>query len=138
MKKIIILFSLFSATFLNSCSKIETEIDLLPIDYLTAGNIKTWKLSYYTENGQDRMLDCLSDDTFIFRKKEGKYEWIKGPKVCVGGDKDLVFDFKLSPDAKTLDISGSEYKINKLDINTLEIERHFSNSIQILGYSINK
>lgn len=133
MNKISILLATIS--MLTACSPIEKEIQLMPIDYLTAGQTKTWKLTQFKNADIDQLADCLKDDKFTFRKKDSKYEWSKGESKCYTEDTDAVFDFKLSADGSTLVINEYEYKVNRLDINNLEIEIILNGHKQILGYS---
>lgn len=133
MKKISILLATIS--LITSCIPIEKEIQLMPIDYLTAGQAKTWKLIRFKNAEIDQLVDCLKDDTFTFKKKEGKYDWSKGENKCYTEDKDAVFDFKLAADGSTLVINEYEYKVNRLDINNLEIEIVLNGHKQILEYA---
>lgn len=133
MKKISLLLATIS--LITACTPIEKEIQLMPIDYLTAGQTKTWKLTQFKNAGTDQLVDCLKDDTFTFRKKEGKYEWSKGESKCYTEDTDAVFDFKLTADGSTLVINEYEYKVNRLDITTLEIEILLNGHTQVLTYS---
>ncbi|MCP9766774.1 hypothetical protein EGI22_02565 [Lacihabitans sp. LS3-19] len=134
MKKILFLFSMLS--IFASCSSIEKEIELLPIDYLTAGNYKIWQLKSYTVNGVDQLSDCLRDDTFIFNKKIGTYDWKKGDVLCSDADTDISFNFSLSQDGTIMTINEYDYKVNKLDIKNLELEITLNGHVQILTYSI--
>jgi len=133
MKKISLLLATIS--LITACTPIEKEIQLMPIDYLTAGQTKTWKLTQFKNAGMDQLVDCLKDDTFTFNKKEGKYDWTKGESKCYTEDTDAVFDFKLNTDGSTLVINEYEYKVNLLDLNNLEIEIVLNGHTQILGYS---
>ncbi len=120
MKKITI-FACIVLILLNfSCEK-ETELDLVPIDYLTAGNMKTWKLSYYKEKGKDVLLDCYKDDTFYFNKKTKLYSWNINEIKCFDNDSNQSFPFEISEDNKSLKINGFDYKVNKLEINSLKL-----------------
>ncbi len=116
-----------------SCEK-ETELDLVPIDYLTAGNMKTWKLSYYREKGKDVLLDCYKDDTFYFNKKTKLYSWNINEIKCFDNDSNQSFPFEISEDNKSLKINGFDYKVNKLEINSLEIEIEIGSNFIELGY----
>lgn len=133
MKKISMLLATIS--LITACTPIEKEIQLMPIDYLTAGQAKTWKLTRFKNAEIDQLVDCLKDDTFTFRKKESKYDWSKGENKCYTEDKDAIFDFKLAADGSTLVINEYEYKVNRLDINNLEIEIVLNGHKQILEYS---
>jgi hypothetical protein len=133
MKKI----SLFLVTLLitASCTSFEKEIQLMPIDYLTAGNTKIWKLTQFKNADIDQLTDCIKDDTFIFKKKTGQYEWKKGESKCYSEDLDALFNYKLTADGTTLTINEYEYKVNRLDMKTLEIEIVLNGHKQVLGYS---
>ncbi len=126
---------LATISLITACTPIEKEIQLMPIDYLTAGQAKTWKLTRFKNAEIDQLVDCLKDDAFTFRKKESKYDWSKGENKCYTEDKDAVFDFKLAADGSTLVINEYEYKVNRLDINNLEIEIVLNGHKQILEYS---
>lgn len=126
---------LATISLITACTPIEKEIQLMPIDYLTAGQAKTWKLTRFKNAEIDQLVDCLKDDTFTFRKKESKYDWSKGENKCYTEDKDAIFDFKLAADGSTLVINEYEYKVNRLDINNLEIEIVLNGHKQILEYS---
>jgi len=125
----------FAGSILWSCTPIEKEVQLMPIDYLTAGNAKTWQLVQFRNADVDQLTDCLKDDTFTFHKKSNKYDWIKGEKKCYGEDVDTSFDYKLTVDGSLLTINGYEYKVNALDIGTLEIEIVLNGHKQILTYA---
>lgn len=134
MKKNLILFSVLS--ILTSCSRIEKEIDLLPIDYLTAGSSKIWQLKSYTVNGINQISDCFDDDTFIFDKKEKTYDWKKGNILCYPSDTDIKFTFSLAQDGTKITINGFDFKVNQLGMKTLELENTLINGhIQSLTYS---
>ncbi len=133
MKKIVIIFSILS--IFTSCTIIEKEIDLLPIDHLTQGGFKIWQLKSLTINGIDQISDCFGDDTFIFDKKEGSYDWKKGDILCNDADSDVKFTFSLSNDGTTLTINEFVFKVNKLSMKTLEIEITLNEHIQIWTYS---
>lgn len=107
----------------------------MPIDYLTAGNAKNWKLVQFRNADIDQLSDCLKDDIFSFHKKSGKYDWSKGDIKCFEGDQDISFDYKLTVDGSKLTINEYEYKVNTLDVNTLEIEIILNGHKQILTYS---
>lgn len=133
MKKISLL--LVTLSFITSCTPIEKEIQLMPIDYLTAGSTKIWKLTQFKNADMDQLTDCLKDDTFTFKKKVGEYEWEKGESKCYSEDVDAVFNYKLTTDGSTLTINEYEYKVNRLDMKNLEIEIVLNGHKQILGYS---
>ncbi len=116
-----------------SCEK-ETVLDLVPIDFLTGGNMKVWKLSYYKENGKDVLLECYKDDTFYFNKKTKMYSWNVNEIKCNNNDSNQSFKFELSEDNKFLKINGFDYRINKLEINSLEIEIEIGSNFISLGY----
>lgn len=133
MKKILFLW--IAGSILWSCTPIEKEVQLMPIDYLTAGNAKNWKLVQFKNADIDQLSECLKDDVFSFHKKSGKYEWTKGESKCYSEDQDISFDYKLTVDGSKLTINDYEYKVNTLDINTLEIEIILNGHKQILTYS---
>jgi hypothetical protein len=133
MKKISLL--LVTLSFITSCTPIEKEIQLMPIDYLTAGLSKTWKLPQFKNAEIDQLTDCIKDDTFTFKKKAGEYEWKKGESKCYTEDVDAVFSYKLTADGSALTINEYEYKVNRLDMKNLEIEIVLNGHKQILGYS---
>ena len=135
MKKIVVLFTLFSATFLNSCSKIETEIDLLPIDYLTAGKLKKWNLAYYKVNGEEQLGECSKDDIIVFTKT-GTFEWQKGKNLCGPNDIDIEWQYSLAPDAKSVKINNYTFQIISLDVKKLEIEFQQDGYNEKYGYKI--
>jgi hypothetical protein len=128
-------FTLAILATLASCTPSETEVQLMPIDYLTAGNIKTWKLTLFKNAEVDQLTDCIKDDTFTFTKKDGKYGWKKGENKCYSGDIDASYDYKLSPDGSSITINEYIYKVNKLDVQNFEIEIVMNGHKQILGYS---
>jgi hypothetical protein len=128
-------FILATIATLASCTPIETEVQLMPIDYLTAGNIKKWKLTLFKNAEVDQLTECIKDDTFTFSKKDGKYGWNKGENKCYSEDVDTSFDFKLSPDGSSITINEYVYKVNKLDVQNFEIEIVLNGHRQILGYS---
>lgn len=133
MKKIFLILA--SLVTLASCTPIETEIQLMPIDYLTGGNSKTWKLTLFKNAEVDQLTDCVKDDTFSFNKKDGKYEWKKGESKCYSEDVDTSFDFELTPDGSAITINEYVYKVNRLDLQNLEIEIVLNGHKQVLGYS---
>jgi hypothetical protein len=134
MKKISLLLATLS--FMVSCTPVEKEIQLMPIDYLTAGNIKVWKLTQFKNADMNQLTDCIKDDLFTFSKKEGKYKWNKGESKCYSEDVDVVFDYKLTSDGTILSINEYQYKVNRLDMKNLEIEIILNGHKQVLGYSI--
>ncbi len=133
MKKIFLILA--SLATLASCTPIETEVQLMPIDYLTAGNTKKWKLTQFKNAEVDQLTDCIKDDTFTFSKKDRKYNWKKGESKCYSEDLDASFDFKLLPDGSAITINEYVYKVNKLDIQNFEIEIVLNGHRQVLGYS---
>ena len=133
MKKISLLF--VTLLFIASCTPIEKEIQLMPIDYLTAGNTKIWKLTEFKNADMNQLTDCIKDDRFTFEKKTGRYGWKKGESKCYSEDVDVVFDYKLTADGSTLSINEYQYKVNRLDMENLEIEIILNGHKQVLGYS---
>jgi hypothetical protein len=121
---------------LYACSSSE-GVALLPIDELTGGNEKVWRLSYYSENGKDALATCYKDDTFTFSKTTQLYLWNKGNAKCFANDNNINIKFTLGEDFKTLYLDGIEWKITKLNSSALEIEATLqSNKIKI-GYLSN-
>lgn len=132
MKKNFGLISIY--LLLCSCAPVENEVELMPIDYLTSGNIKSWKLIQYKVSEINQFVDCLKDDKFTFYKKSGKYDWTKGESKCYEDDNDVSFDYKLAVDGSTISINEYEYKVNQLSINNLEIEIILNGHKQVLTY----
>jgi hypothetical protein len=134
MKKFITSIILISGFyFLMSCEKV-VVIDLLPIDYLTAGNIKQWKLVEYKENDVDLLSDCLKDDIFTFVKSTSKYDWNIGQEKCFADDKNQSFDFVLDYENKILKVNGFDYTLLRLDVDVLEIQIQLSANTIYLKY----
>lgn len=109
MKKTGLLFIL-SAITLFSCS--DKEVDLSPVDILTGGREKTWKVAEFFFSGQDAVLtqECYSDDTAKFSKgnpldslnKSSFYTYSKNEKKCGITDDDFSYFFHISSDRKSI------------------------------------
>ena len=132
MKKI--LCFICTCSVLWSCTPIENEVQLMPIDYLTGGNEKNWKLVQFRNAEINQFLDCLKDDKFTFYKNSSKYNWTKGESKCYEDDNDVSYDYKLAVDGSTISINEYEYKVNQLTINNLEIEIVLNGHKQVLTY----
>jgi hypothetical protein len=133
MKKF--LFHLVTGFILWSCTSTEKEVQLMPIDYLTAGNAKTWKLVKFKTAEIDQLSECLKDDEFIFYKKSQIYEWKKAALKCYAEDEDISLEYKLSADGKSLTFNEYIYQVNILNVETLEIETVLNGDKQILTYA---
>lgn len=131
MKKIIIL--LFLSVSLFSCEKISVG-EPEPIDLLTNGLFKSWKLTYYKQNEKDLLAPCLQDDVFVFWKSTKEYQWKTGNVLCNPADKEQIFKFELSEDNQILKVNGVDYKIVSLSQTKLEISTKISETTFSLGY----
>lgn len=109
MKKTGLIFIL-SAITLFSCS--EKEVDLSPVDILTGGREKEWKVAEFFFSGEDAVQtqECYSDDTATFSKgnpldslnKESYYTYHKNEKKCGLIDFDESLPFHVSDDRKSI------------------------------------
>ena len=109
MKKTGLLFIL-SAVTLFSCS--EKTVELTPVDILTGGREKTWKVAEYFYSGQDAVQnqECFSDDTAKFSKGgdttkfngSSYYTYQKNAHKCGLVDDDFTLSFHLSTDKKSI------------------------------------
>jgi hypothetical protein len=124
MKKIIFFLTCIIAL---ACAKTDAPT---PIDQLTNGSSKVWKLDSYLVNDKSVLEDCLKDDLFFFSKTTSDYTWKKGTVKCAPDDKDATFKFSLSEDNKSLNIGGNLWQVVSLSDDTFEIKTDiFSGSI---------
>lgn len=133
MRKLVA-FLLLVFTFTISSCKLFEEEELINKEYFGKGDSKVWKLKEYTINGQNSLLDCFKDDTFIFNTTTGIYSWKKNIEKCSSSDNDVQFPFTLSDDKKLLNIGGNDFGVTQFDHGNLKIQIESNSVKQELWY----